>query len=89
MRVDLKDPIQASIAMLVGSFAMFTLVLWVLNPHWVQRTDHKGNSKLSVPHLIVFSSAFSLVAAITTLLLTAQKPGRVVIDHSRFAGYYY
>jgi hypothetical protein len=89
MRIDLKDPIQASIATLVVSFALFALVLWGLKPQWVQRTDHKGNAQLSVPRLIAFAIAFSLVASIVSLLLTSQKPGRVVIDQSLFAGYYY
>jgi hypothetical protein len=89
MQIDLKDPIQASMVTLVASFTMFTLALWGLKPQWIQRTDDKGNAQLSIPRLITFALSFSLVAAIMALLMTSQKPDRVIIDQSRFAGYYY
>jgi hypothetical protein len=89
MRIDLKDPIQASMVTLVASWIMFTLVIWGIKPQWVQRTDHKGNAQLSVPRLITFAGSFSLVAAIMILLMTSQTPDRVIIDQSRFPGYYY
>lgn len=71
--VDLKDPVTLSGVTLVTSFLIFTCVLALIKPSCVINVDKNGERKVSTKILLSFSTTFSIVISIATLLLFLPK----------------
>lgn len=71
--LNIHDPTTASIGSLVVSFILIISIMSLVKPDCVQVIDKKGNKSVSSRLLLSYSLTFSLVIAITVLLLKTQR----------------
>lgn len=71
--LNIHDPTTASIGSLIVSFILIISIMSLIKPDCVQVIDKKGNKSVSSILLISYSLTFSLVIAITVLLLKTQR----------------
>lgn len=72
MIIDTNNPVKTSIISLIVSMVIFTGILWLWHPQWVRIIDKDGNETTSKELVVSFATTFSLVVAITVLLLFAK-----------------
>lgn len=71
-KIDTDNPIHMSLVYLVGSFVFFMIVIRTSKPSWIQTKDIRGENRVCYKLLVAFSLTFSLVVAITVLLLRSK-----------------
>lgn len=72
--IKIQDPIRIAITVLITSFLLHVILLFLIKPGWVRITDKKsGESTASIKLIIVYSATFSLVSATAALLISAQR----------------
>lgn len=72
LNLNLNDPIIISIAVLIISFLLSTLFLYIFNPKFVQIVGKNRANKRSKNLIILFSSFTAFIIAATSLLLSSQ-----------------
>lgn len=73
INIQTKDPTTLSLIVLLSSFALFYILLYILQPSFVQVIDKSGNKYRSKNLIASFSSTFAFLAAIVSLLVASER----------------
>ncbi len=71
-KINMDDPIHKSLIYLAISFVFFIIIIGTAKPYWIQNRDIHGDDYVCYKLLFSFSLTFSLVVAITVLLLSSK-----------------
>ena len=71
--LDLKNPVNMSLLVTAGAFAVSMGILFAIKPTWLQKLNLKGKAEISYPLLVSYSLTFALLCGVVTMLVVARK----------------
>ena len=71
--LDLKNPINITLLVVAGMFALSMGALYAMQPTWLQKLNLKGKPEISYPLLVSYSLTFALLCGVVAMLLVSGK----------------
>jgi hypothetical protein len=79
MKIEVNNPKQISIIVILISFIFFTVVLSIKPPIWIIQINKKtGSQTIYLPLLLLYSSLFAIILGIIAFIITNKKTTEVV-----------
>jgi hypothetical protein len=73
---DKKDPVTMAMYTMIISFILFTSIIYLFKPNWVQVVDQNtGKSTVSIQLVLTFSATFALVCSVAAMLIVSRNRG--------------